>query len=52
MMAVFDDHGDPVRPEILAAFERAWAQLAPPGTWWDGPSRVAIAAPGSSPPRR
>jgi hypothetical protein len=40
----FDAHGDSVRPEVLAAFERAWDEIAGPGTWWDGPSRVAIAA--------
>lgn len=44
MTAMFDDHGDPARPEILAAFERAWTEIAAPGTWWDGTSRVAIAA--------
>jgi hypothetical protein len=40
----FDAHGDSIRPEVLAAFERAWDEIAGPGTWWDGPSRVAIAA--------
>jgi hypothetical protein len=44
MTPVFDGHGDPVRPQILGAFGRAWAELAHPGTWWDGASRVAIAA--------
>ncbi|MFN2504503.1 MAG: hypothetical protein ABR540_09790, partial [Acidimicrobiales bacterium] len=39
----FEGHEDPVRPEILAAFARAWAEIARPGTWWDGLSRLAIA---------
>jgi hypothetical protein len=35
---------DPVRPELLAAFERVWSELGRPGTWWTGDQRVAIAA--------
>lgn len=35
---------DPVRAELVAAFERAWSEIAGPGTWWTGHQRVAIAA--------
>lgn len=34
----------PVRDNIVGAQRRAWARLGAPGTWWDGPTRVAIAA--------
>lgn len=34
---------DPVRRELAAAFERAWAEIAGPGTWWTGGQCVAIA---------
>jgi hypothetical protein len=34
----------PVRDDLAAAHRRAWARLAPPGAWWDGATRVAIAA--------
>ena len=32
-----------VRDDLLASQRRAWKRLAAPGTWWDGPTRVAIA---------
>lgn len=34
----------PVRDDLAAAHRDAWARLAAPGTWWDGATRVAIAA--------
>lgn len=34
----------PVRDDLVAAHGVAWARLAAPGTWWDGATRVAIAA--------
>src|SRR5215831_10600051 len=34
----------PVRDDLLAAHDRAWARLARAGTWWTGAERVAIAA--------
>ena len=34
----------PVRDNIVLAHQDAWARLANPGTWWDGATRVAIAA--------
>ena len=33
----------PVRDELVAAHQRAWARLAAPGEWWTGAVRVAIA---------
>ena len=36
--------GVPVREDLLASQRRAWDRLAAPGTWWNGPTRVAIAA--------
>ena len=33
----------PVRGDMIAAQQRAWARLAAPGEWWSGPVRVAIA---------
>ena len=33
----------PVREDLVAAHDRAWARLASPGTWWTGAERVAIA---------
>lgn len=32
-----------LRDEVVAAFDRAWKEIAGPGTWWDGPSRIAMA---------
>lgn len=43
MVGVYDAAGEPVRAELVAAFERAWREIAGPGSWWDGPARVAIA---------
>src|SRR5262245_39957838 len=34
----------PVRDDIVKAHEVAWDRVARPGTWFDGPTRVAIAA--------
>lgn len=34
----------PVRGDIVAAHRSAWRRIARPGTWFDGPTRVAIAA--------
>lgn len=33
----------PVRDDLVAAHDRAFARLAAPGTWWTGAERVAIA---------
>src|SRR5262252_30323 len=33
-----------IRDDLAAAHSRAWERIARPGTWWDGPARVAIAA--------
>lgn len=33
-----------VRDDLTAAHQRGWERLAAPGTWWDGATRVAIAA--------
>jgi hypothetical protein len=34
----------PIRDDLAVAHARGWARIARPGTWWDGISRVAIAA--------
>jgi hypothetical protein len=34
----------PVRDDLVAAHDRAFARLAEPGTWWTGAERVAIAS--------
>lgn len=34
----------PVRDDLVAAHERAWAAIAAPGTWLEGARRVAVAA--------
>ena len=34
----------PVRDDIVSAQRLAWKRLAEPGSWWDGPMRIAIAA--------
>ena len=34
----------PVRDDIIAAHAVAWDRIANPGTWFDGATRVAIAA--------
>ena len=36
--------GVPVREDLPAAHEAAWAHIASPGSWWSGAERVAIAA--------
>ena len=33
----------PIRPDIHDMHERTWQRIAGPGTWLDGPTRVAIA---------
>ncbi len=33
-----------VRPDLAAAFRRAWERIASPGTWLTGAERVAVAA--------
>ena len=33
-----------IRDDLAAAHARAWGGIGRPGTWWDGPQRVAIAA--------
>src|SRR5262245_14456245 len=33
----------PVRDDLVAAHDRAYARLASAGTWWSGPERIAIA---------
>ena len=33
-----------VREDLVVAHQRAWRRIAAPGTWWNGRSRVAIAA--------
>lgn len=42
-MSLMGASPDAVRPEILAAFDRAWAEIAQPGAWWTGPERIAVA---------
>ena len=34
----------PVRQDIVAEHRNTWQRIARPGTWFDGPTRVAIAA--------
>jgi hypothetical protein len=34
---------DPIRPDLAAAYRRAWQHIAEPGTWLTGAQRVAIA---------
>lgn len=33
----------PVGAEVRDLFARTWRQIAAPGTWWNGPERIAIA---------
>lgn len=40
----YTDARHKVRDDLIAAHRRAWAHIAAPGTWLDGPTRVAIAA--------
>jgi hypothetical protein len=44
MSALYAAAPVPIRGDLAAAHERAWARLGGPGTWWDGMERVAIAA--------
>lgn len=39
---VFDPGHDPVRPELVAAIDRCWDELARPGTWWDAAAKAEI----------
>jgi hypothetical protein len=41
---LYSESPAPIRADLAAAHARAWARIARPGTWWDGPARVAIAA--------
>ncbi len=34
----------PIREAIVDAHQNAWRRIAGPGSWFDGPIRVAIAA--------
>ena len=40
----YDDRSYAVRDDLVAAQRRCWAHLARPGTWYDGATRLAIAA--------
>lgn len=40
----YDTTPVPVREGLADVHRRTWRRLAEPGTWWDGTSRVAIAA--------
>lgn len=40
----YQSAGISVREDLAAAHRRAWSRIAKPGTWWDGPRRLAIAA--------
>ena len=40
----YDDAPVPIRADLIAAHQRSWARLAGPGTWFDGKTRIAIAA--------
>jgi len=33
----------PIRQDLYNAIEDAWQRLAAPGSWWNGPERIAIA---------
>jgi hypothetical protein len=44
MTISYGDAPSAVRADIVAAHEHAWARLARPGTWFDGATRIAIAA--------
>lgn len=41
---MFDPGRDPVRPGLVSAIDRTWAEIGSPGSWWDADERVAIAA--------
>ena len=40
---LYADAAIPIRTEIAAAHATALEEIAAPGTWLDGPTRVAIA---------
>ena len=40
----YDNSPYPVREGIEAAHKRTWRRIAEPGTWLEGPTRIAIAA--------
>jgi len=40
----FEKSAPPVREDLVAAHERAWAAIAAPGTWLTGKERLAVAA--------
>ncbi len=40
----YDSAGVPIREDILVAHRDTWRRIARPGNWFDGPTRVAIAA--------
>ena len=40
----YDTASVPVREGLADVHRRTWRRLAEPGTWWDGATRVAIAA--------
>ncbi len=39
----YDTCRDRIRPDLVAAYRRAWSRIASPGTWLTGAQRVAIA---------
>ncbi len=42
--STYDSAGVPIREDILVAHRDTWRRIARPGNWFDGPTRVAIAA--------
>ncbi len=40
----YESAGVPIREAILEAHQNAWRRIARPGNWFDGPTRLAIAA--------
>jgi alkylhydroperoxidase family enzyme len=39
----FDDCPDPIRSDLVEAYQKTWKRIAGPGTWLTGAERVAIA---------
>lgn len=39
----YESSPDPIRPDLALAYRGAWEHIAAPGTWLDGPTRVAVA---------
>ncbi len=39
----FEASVDPIRPDLVEAYRRAWNHIAGPGTWLTGAERVAVA---------